>query len=69
MSAKLLGHDYIGIDISRDYVELAKVRLERAQEELSRVLKERELHSVSMTFEERKKRGYWNKKTRQNRLL
>jgi len=69
VSAKLLGHDYIGIDISRDYVELAKARLERAQEELPRVIKEKELHYVSMTFEERKKRGYWDKKARQNKLL
>ena len=69
VSAKLLGHDYIGIDISRDYVELAKARLERAQEELPRVIKEKELHSVSMTFEERKKRGYWDKKARQSKLL
>ncbi len=69
VSAKLLGHDYIGIDISKDYVELAKARLERAQEELSRVIREKELHSVSMTFEERKRKGYWDKKTRQNKLL
>ena len=69
VSAKLLGHDYVGIDISEDYVNFSEKRLERAEEEADRVLKEREEHVVNMTFEERKKRGHWKKKAKQNKLL
>jgi modification methylase len=63
VAAKLLGKKYIGIDISKEYVEYAKRRLERAEKEKVRVLKELSLHSVELTFKQRKERGFWNKRT------
>jgi modification methylase len=57
-----LGKKYIGIDISEEYVEYAKRRLENAEKEKARVLKELSLHSIELTFKERKERGFWNKR-------
>jgi DNA modification methylase len=62
VAAKLLGKKYIGIDISEEYVEYAKRRLEKAEKERARVLKELSLHSIELTFKERKERGFWNKR-------
>jgi site-specific DNA-methyltransferase (adenine-specific) len=62
VAAKLLGKKYIGIDISEEYVEYAKRRLEKAEKERARVLKELSLHSVELTFKERKERGFWSKR-------
>ncbi len=62
VAAKLLGKHYIGIDISPDYVEYAKKRLENAEKERIRVLNELRLHKVEMTFKERKQKGFWKKK-------
>jgi site-specific DNA-methyltransferase (adenine-specific) len=62
VASKLLGKKYIGIDISEEYVEYAKRRLERAEKERARVLKELSLHSTELTFKERKERGFWNKR-------
>jgi modification methylase len=59
VAAELLGKKYIGIDISKEYVEYTKKRLERAQKEKMRVSKELALHSVELTFKERKERGFW----------
>jgi modification methylase len=55
-------HDYIGIDISYEYVEYAKKRLEKAEEEKFRVVKEISMHTVELTFEDRKLAGLWDKK-------
>jgi DNA modification methylase len=46
VAAKLLGKKYIGIDISEKYVEYARRRLERAEEERVRVLRELSLHKI-----------------------
>jgi modification methylase len=62
VAAKILGHDYIGIDISKDYVDYTLKRLDQAEKERNRVLKEISLHAVELTFEERKEMGLWNKK-------
>jgi site-specific DNA-methyltransferase (adenine-specific) len=43
-------------------VEYAKRRLEKAEKEKVRVLKELSLHSVELTFKERKERGFWSKR-------
>jgi modification methylase len=43
-------------------VEYAKRRLEKAEKERARVLKELSLHSIELTFKERKERGFWNKR-------
>jgi len=62
VAAKILGHDYIGIDISKDYVDYTLKRLDQAEKERNRVLKEISLHAVELTFEERKEMGLWDKK-------
>ena len=64
VAAKLLGHDYIGIDISEEYVKFSENRLKNAHQERDRVLKEKMLHTIKLTFKERKKRGMWKDKTK-----
>jgi modification methylase len=59
VATKLLGKKYIGVDISKEYVDYAKKRLEMVKEEERRVLKELSLYSVELTFKERKARGFW----------
>lgn len=54
VSAKLLGKNYIGIDISKEYVNYALQRLANAEFEKERVLSEIWLHRVELTFNERK---------------
>ena len=62
VAAKLLGKSYIGIDISQEYVNYTLKRLENANNEKDRVLKERLLHTVELSFKERKQAGLWDKK-------
>lgn len=57
VAAKILGHNYIGIDISKDYIEYARQRLENYEAELSVAVEELAKHAVSKTFKERKERG------------
>lgn len=64
VAAKLLGHDYIGIDISEEYVRFSEERLKNAHQERDRVFKEKMLHTIKLTFKERKKRGMWKDKTK-----
>ena len=60
VAARLLDHHYIGIDISPDYVEFAKQRLENYESERDVAQKEMELHVVNDPFKDRKKRGTVN---------
>ena len=55
--AKLLGYEYLGIEISEDYTNKALERLANASMERERLIKELELHRVVLTFKERKERG------------
>lgn len=57
VAAKLLGHRYVGIDISPDYVSFTKERLENCESERAVAQKEMELHVVNDPFEDRKERG------------
>ena len=57
VAAKILGHHYIGIDISEEYVRYAARRLERYEREIEEVEKEMARHVVRKTFKERKERG------------
>ena len=57
VAANLLGHYYIGIDISQAYLDFAQERLENAQIEMPKIQAELELHGVEMTFKERKQQG------------
>jgi modification methylase len=57
VAAKILGHNYIGIDISKEYVEFAKKRLENFKDEEPIAYEEIVKHTVYKTFKERKQRG------------
>ncbi|MEM4067418.1 MAG: site-specific DNA-methyltransferase [Candidatus Micrarchaeaceae archaeon] len=65
VSAKLLDKDYIGIDISDEYVDYAVNRIKFAENEKQNVLRELAFHSINLTFEDRKKKGVWDKKVNQ----
>jgi len=57
IAAKILGHHYIGIDISREYVELSIRRLKNYKKEIKDVEEELRKHIVRKTFKERKEKG------------
>ena len=57
VAAKLLGHDFLGIEISQEYTKKALERLADAERERKDLLEELELHKVELTFKERKERG------------
>ena len=57
VAAKILGHHYIGIEISAEYVEMAQRRLLNFQRELPRAQKEISKHQVKKTFKQRKAEG------------
>ncbi len=67
VASKLLGHNYIGVDISSEYIKIAENRLNNANDELPRVLEELRLHKVEKTFKERKDEK--NKKQKQISFL
>lgn len=62
LAAKLLGHSFVGIDISTDYLQLAEKRLLNYESELEAFHQEIAKHQVHKTFEERKREGRWSKK-------
>jgi len=57
VAAKLLGHEYLGIEISEEYRKRALERLDNAELERLQLMKELALHQVGLTFKERKERG------------
>lgn len=57
VAAKLMGHDFLGIDMSKEYVRKAFERLSNIESERTELLKEQELHQIKMSFKERKQRG------------
>jgi len=59
VAAKILGHDFIGIDISEEYVKLAEERLKNCEKEKRYVLEELRRHVVLKTFKQRKEKGEW----------
>jgi modification methylase len=69
VAAKLLGCDYLGIDISETYVAIACERLQNAEAERARVAAELSLHVVRKTFKERKERGEWVGRFKPQRLV
>ncbi|HGE71147.1 TPA: site-specific DNA-methyltransferase, partial [Candidatus Poribacteria bacterium] len=64
VAAKLLGHDYIGIDISKEYVEFAEKRIENCESEIVFMQEEMARHTVTKTFKERKENGEFTGKYR-----
>jgi modification methylase len=74
IAAKLLGHNYCGIDISNNYIELAQNRLANiAPKELKVFEEECAKHFVQKTFKQRKEDGVYDKrllnKERENDLF
>ena len=54
VAAHLLGLNYIGIEISKEYVDSAKRRLANSKNELAELTKEKNLHTVQKTYKQRK---------------
>ncbi len=54
VAAKLLGKDYIGIDISNEYIEYSHKRLENSYAEIKTMEEELAKHYVQKTFKQRK---------------
>ncbi|WP_297473159.1 site-specific DNA-methyltransferase [Persephonella sp.] len=67
VAAKILGHHYIGIDISQEYINFAIERLKNYQAEIPKVQEELSKHFVKKTFKERKEKGEFVGKYRKNR--
>jgi site-specific DNA-methyltransferase (adenine-specific) len=57
VAAKILGHDFIGIEISKEYVEFSENRLKNYENELKFAREEMNKHVVLKTFKERKEKG------------
>ncbi|MEW6773472.1 MAG: site-specific DNA-methyltransferase [Bacteroidota bacterium] len=57
LAAKLLGHSYIGIEISEEYHKMALKRLENYLSEIKLFNDEYSKHVVNKTFKERKMNG------------
>lgn len=57
VAAKLLGHNYIGIDISKEYCKLAEERIKNYKSEEKIAQEEIAKHVVIKTFKERKEKG------------
>lgn len=59
VAAKLLGCDYLGIEIAEHYVKMAEERLENCEKEGIKLQSELEKHKVGKTFKQRKEEGLW----------
>lgn len=57
VAAKLLGHDYIGVDLAPDYVAYSQGRLENCEVEREKAEAEISKHVVKDSFRNRKERG------------
>lgn len=66
VAAKLLGHKYIGIDISDDYIKETKKRIISAEKERIKIKEEIKKHIVRKTFADRKALGEFTGKFKNN---
>ena len=57
LAAKILGQNFIGIEISPEYIKFAEDRLKNYEAELQYAEEEIGKHIVTKTFKERKERG------------
>lgn len=57
VAAKILGHDFVGIEISDEYIKSAEKRLLNYKNEIKYAEEEIAKHIVIKTFKERKERG------------
>jgi modification methylase len=57
VAARILEQNYIGIEISKEYIEFAENRLKNYENELKFAREEMNKHAVLKTFKERKEKG------------
>lgn len=69
VAAKLLGCDFLGIDISKEYNQKAYKRIKNANNERGKLLEEIQKHVVNKTFQERKNKGENTGKFRNSSLF
>jgi len=69
VATKLLGHDYLGIDLSREYINFANNRIKNCKSEQSIIDKEIQLHQVRQTFQDRKNNGSFVGKNRKSNFI
>lgn len=62
VAAKLLGHNYLGIDISQTYITMAEKRLAACENERLLLDAEQKKHVVTKTYKQRKAEGMWDHK-------
>lgn len=62
LAAKILGFNYLGIDISKEYLDYAKNRLKNYRDEIEKIEAEKSLHFVKKTFKQRKAEGLYRPK-------
>lgn len=67
IAAKLLGYNFIGIDISKEYINLTKKRLDNITQYAYILHEERSRHIVRKTFKERKRDGNFTGKFTNNK--
>jgi len=66
VASKILGHDFIGIEISNEYISFSKKRLENYRAEIKDADDEMAKHIVEKTFKERKEKGEFTGKYGKN---
>ncbi len=66
VAAKLLDKKFIGIDISEEYIQYAKQRLQNASFEKGNIEEELQKHIVKKTFKQRKQNGEFTGRHRNN---
>ncbi len=64
VASKLLGYHYIGIEISKHYIDFAESRIKNCEKE--RIHKEIELHKIIKTYSQRKEDKALKKSVRRN---
>ncbi len=67
VAAKILKHHYIGIDITKEYVEYAQKRVKDYKKEVIMAPEEISKHVVTKTFKERKENDEFVGKYRQSK--
>ena len=55
VAAKLLNHQYVGVDISPSYIEMAAARLENCERERHLCDREKDMHIIRDTFADKKR--------------
>ena len=68
VAAKLLNKKFIGIDISAEYIECAKKRLDNSSSKKKNVQEELQKHFVTKTFKQRKENGEYTGKFKNGAL-